>query len=136
MLVKEIMRTDIITVPPEMPVKKLIRLLMEKRISGAPVVNENKELVGIVSGIDVMKAAEYLIKVFVSLSEDAEHHGDSNWVEGIMTKNVITVSEETDIREAFRIMVEKHIHRLPVTESGKLKGIITSTDACRLFVEG
>ncbi|MFC2077170.1 CBS domain-containing protein, partial [candidate division KSB1 bacterium] len=117
----------------DMSIRKLIRLLETKKITGAPVVDDEGNLIGIISEKDIVVAIEHLIKVYVSLDEQKEMRGKYNWVEGVMSRKVMTVDEDADCAEAFRLMSEKRFHRLPVVRDGKLVGIISSMDACRLL---
>jgi len=132
MKVKEIMTHDVLTVTKELSIRRLIKLLDKNKITGAPVVDEQGNLIGIVSSKDVIRAIDHLIRVHVSIDEQQDHRGMDNWVEGVMTTNVITVNEEDDVREVFATMVKRKIHRVPVVRDGKPVGIISSQDACRI----
>ena len=133
MKAKDIMTRDVVTVTRDMSIRKLVRLLETKKITGAPVVDEEGNLIGIISEKDIIIAIEHLIKVYVSLDEQKEMRGKYNWVDGVMSRKVMTVDEDTDCSEAFRLMSEKRFHRLPVVRDGKLVGIISSMDACKLL---
>ena len=132
MKVKELMTKSVLTVKKNVSIRKLVKLLIEHRITGAPVVDDDGKLIGIVSSKDVIRAIEQLIRVHISIDEQQEDRGKYNWVDGIMTRKVITVSEQDDVQEVFRTMVERKIHRVPVVKDGKPVGIISSHDACRL----
>jgi CBS domain-containing protein len=132
MKVKDLMSRNVVSVTKDMSIRKLIKLMEEHRITGAPVVDEAGRLIGIVSGKDIISAIDHLLRVQLSLDEQQEHKGRFNWVEGIMTREVLTASEEDDVRGVFSQMVERKIHRIPVVREGKPVGIISSQDACRL----
>ena len=132
MKVKELMTKSELTVKKNISIRKLVKLLIEHSITGVPVVDDDGKLIGIVSSKDVIRAIEHLIRVHVSIDEQQENRGKYNWVDGIMTRKVITVSEEDDVQKVFRTMVERKIHRVPVVKDGKPVGIISSHDACRL----
>ncbi len=132
MKVKEIMTHEVLTVTKELSIRRLIKLLEKNRITGAPVVDEQGKLIGIVSSKDVIRAIDHLIRVHVSIDEQKDHKGRYNWVEGVMTTDVITVGEEDDVAEVFGTMVHRKIHRVPVVKDGKLVGIISSQDACKI----
>lgn len=135
MKAREIMTRDIITVKKDYTIRKLIDTLQNNNITGAPVVDDKGELIGIVSVKDVIKAVSSLIKVQLSIEEIKEMRGKFNWVEGIMTSEVISVSADSEILDVFKVMVEKHIHRVPVMEKGKMVGIISASDAYRVMVK-
>ena len=132
MKVKEIMTHEVLTVTKELSIRRLIKLLEQNKITGAPVVDEQGKLIGIVSSKDVIRAIDHLIRVHVSIDEQKDHKGKYNWVEGVMTTDVISVSEEDDASEVFGTMVRRKIHRVPVVKNGKLVGIISSQDACKI----
>lgn len=132
MKVNELMTRNVMTVPADMSIRKLVRLLEQNRITGAPVVDADGKLIGIVSGRDIVKAIDHLIRVHISIDEQQEDKGKYNWVEGIMSAKVFTCSADDDVREVFSTMVEKKIHRMPVVENDKPVGIISSQDACKL----
>jgi len=135
MKVKEIMTRDVLTVTKDLSIRRLIKLLDKNKITGAPVVDEQGKLIGIVSSKDVIRAIDHLIRVHVSLDEQKEHKGKYNWVDGVMTTDVITADEEDDVREVFGIMLRRHIHRIPVVKEGKPVGIISSQDACKIVAD-
>jgi CBS domain-containing protein len=132
MKVKEIMTRDVLTVTKDLSIRRLIKLLDKNKITGAPVVDEQGKLIGIVSSKDVIRAIDHLIRVHVSLDEQKEHKGQYNWVDGLMTTNVVTADEEDDVREVFGTMLRLQIHRVPVVKEGKPVGIISSQDACKI----
>jgi len=132
MKVKELMTQNVLAVKKDVSLRKLVKLLDENRITGAPVVDDEGRLIGIVSGKDVIRAIDQLIRVHISIDEVKDIKGKYNWVEGVMTTRVISVSEEDDVRDVFRTMVQRKIHRVPVVRDGKPVGIISSQDACRL----
>jgi CBS domain-containing protein len=132
MKVKELMTRNVLSVTKDMSIRRLIKLMDEHSITGAPVVDAEGFLIGIVSGKDVIQAIDHLLRVQLSIDEQQELKGKYNWVEGVMSTRVITATEEDDVREVFRRMVEHKIHRMPVVRDGKPVGIISSQDACRL----
>ena len=132
MKVKELMTQNVLAVKKDVSLRKLVKLLDEHAITGAPVVDDEGRLIGIVSGKDVIRAIDQLIRVNISIDEVKDIKGKYNWVEGVMTTRVISASEEDDVRDVFRTMVQRKIHRIPVVRDGKPVGIISSQDACRL----
>ncbi|MBN2288663.1 MAG: CBS domain-containing protein [Candidatus Glassbacteria bacterium] len=132
MKVKEIMTREVVTVHKDLSIRRLIKLLDKNKITGAPVIDEQGKLIGIVSSKDVIRAIDHLIRVHVSIDEQKDHKGMYNWVEGVMNTNVITADEEDDVRQVFGTMVQRKIHRIPVVREGKPVGIISSQDACKI----
>ena len=140
----DIMTTDVITVDPDMTVQVLAKLLAERGISGAPVVDASGRLVGIVSEGDLLHRAEigtarrhrerrrsWWLDDFASdLARDyIRSHGRT--VKDIMTRDVVTVTEDIDLGEVAALLEAKRIKRVPVTRDGKVIGIITRANLVR-----
>ena len=135
MKAKQIMTRQVVTVRKDYTVGRLIRILKDNRITGAPVVDAKGKLIGIVSVKDLVSAVADLVRVHLSIEEINGMRGRYNWVEGFMTKNVITVEAEDEVKDIFKLMVEKHIHRVPVMENGVLVGIISTSDAHKAIIK-
>ena len=117
MLVVERMTRTPLTITGEATVEEALSVLAEHKQRHLSVVDAEQTLVGIVSEKDLLRAS----------SDDL--------VEGVMTREVVTVTEYTTIEEAARIMAEHTISGLPVMRDGKLVGIITETDLFHIFLE-
>ena len=131
MIARDVMTRKVITVSSDLSIRKLIQLLITERISGVPVVDEAGEVIGIISERDILKAVDRLIKVKVSLDEEMTFKGSFNWVDGIMTKEVVSVSEDDPVELVCKLMSDRKIHRVPVMSGKKIVGIITSMDVLK-----
>lgn len=114
---KEIMTRDVITVGPTMTVRRLATLLIKNQISGAPVAGRNGKIVGVVSESDIV----------------AKKGKD---VKAIMTKNLISVVEETPVEEIARLMTTHKIKRLPVMHGNTVVGIVSRADIVSAIAMG
>jgi CBS domain-containing protein len=112
MRVKEVMNSAI-AIEQDASIREAAKVMSDKNI-GSLVVVKDKDIVGIITERDIMKNISGLDKK----------------VSAIMSKKVITISKESDLDDAARLMTKNKIRRLPAvdSESGKLSGIITSTD--------
>jgi CBS domain-containing protein len=137
---KDIMTKEVITVKPETTIEELARLLMKQQISGAPVVDVNGKIVGIVTENDligknsrlhiptILRLFDAYIPLGTSKMESDIKRMAASTVEDICTKEIITVDEEASVEYIATIMTEKRIHILPVVRDGKLVGIIGKKD--------
>jgi len=133
MLVRERMSQEPITITPDVPVTDALSLMRERKIRRLPVLDSHSKLVGIVSDQDLLYASPSPVS---SLSVWEMHYllGKLK-VEEVMTRKVITVTEDTPLEEAARIMADNKIGGLPVMRDDKLVGIVTETDLFKTFLE-
>ena len=133
MLIKERMKYPVITVKPDMPIMDTLNLMKRESIRRTPVVDGHGKLVGIVSDKDLLNAGP---SDATSLSVwEVNYLLSKIKVEDIMTRDVITVHEDTPVEEAAYIMASNKIGGLPVTRNGAVVGIITETDLFKIFLE-
>jgi CBS domain-containing protein len=143
---RDIMKSDVITVRDNWDIREALRLFEEKHISGAPVVDIRGDLVGVLSVTDIARAHSVRETKERAESEfyrttlpDEFPRGfhieryDTIPVREVMTPVVIDVPEETPIPRLASMMVDLHIHRLIITRSGKLAGIVSSLDMLGLL---
>jgi CBS domain-containing protein len=105
----------VVSVTEDTPVIEVTRILAERRFSGLPVLNQDGGVVGMVSDFDL-------------LARDGETAGE------VMSPDVMTVSEDTDIRVARALMIDHRLARLPVFRGNELVGIVSRGDILREFV--
>lgn len=133
MLVRERMSHPVITIQPEMPIMEAHELMLKERIRRLPVINRWNRLIGIVSEKDLLHAEP---SDATSLDVWEVHYLLSKiTVTEVMTRDVITITEDTPLEEAARIMADNKIGGLPVLRDGNLVGIITETDLFLVFLE-
>ena len=132
MLVKDFMKRDPITVKKDDSFRYALKLIRKEGIKHLPVL-EGKKVVGIVTDRDLRQAAP-------SPATTLEVH-ELNYllerleVEAIMTKRVITVTPESKLLDAAKLLIARKIGCLPVVEQDELVGIITETDILRAYIE-
>jgi acetoin utilization protein AcuB len=126
MYVGRIMHTHLVTVAPDTSLKKAKEIIENKKINHLLVVNKNKDLIGLVSDRDVKQS--WASPATTLSVHELNYLLTQLTVEDIMVKKIITISPGTTIERAAYIMQQSRINALPVIESEKLVGIITSTD--------
>ena len=132
MLVGQRMKHPVITVSPDLSVLDAVDLMRREHIRRAPVVHDGK-LVGIVSEKDLLNASPSsatLLSVW-----EVNYLVSKIKVKEVMTKQVLSTSEDTPVEEAARIMVDNKVGGLPVMRAGKVVGIITETDVFKIMLE-
>ena len=127
------MTTDLVTVTPDTPLVKVRDLLREHNIKQMPVVDQNGELVGILTDRDI-KQAWASPATTLSIYE-LTYVLQKMTVESVMVKDVITITADSTVERAARILHDRKIGSLPVVEDGKLVGIITSTDLMEILLD-
>jgi acetoin utilization protein AcuB len=133
MLVGERMTSPALTIGPEMGVQDALALMHRDHVRRFPVVDSRGNLVGIISEKDLLDATP---SDATTLSVwEINYLLSKLTVEKIMTKKVITITRDTPVEEAARIMADKKIGGLPVVEDNKVVGIVTETDIFKLFTE-
>jgi len=133
MLVRERMSKNPYTVQADTPVEEALKKMREFHIRRLPVLDKSGKLVGIVSEKDLLYASP---SPATSLAIYEMHYLLSKLTAAeVMTKDVITVAEDTPVEDAARIMTDHKIGGLPVMRGDQLVGIITETDLFKLFLE-
>ena len=133
MLVKERMSHPVITIHPEVPIQDALKRMHEEGIRRFPVVDPQGRLMGIVAESDLLHASPSSV---TSLSVwEMNYLLSKIKVEDVMIQDVITVTEDTPLEEAARIMVDNTIGALPVIRNNELVGIITEIDLFKIFLE-
>jgi CBS domain-containing protein len=143
MKVKDVMTSDVVSVRPETSLKEVARLLVERKISGVPVVTENDSVVGVVSEGDILfkergptesgRMLSWLMDA--SYKEEAQQKFEAQTAAEAMTTPAKTIPRWHSISGAAAQMIEEGVNRLPVVDNdGKLVGIVTRADLVRAFV--
>ncbi len=131
MLVKEVMKTQLVTLNADVKLGFANDIMYLGRIRHLPVV-KGDALVGILTQRDLYRAS--LTSILTNWKENKEFL-DSIRVSEVMTKDVITVSPDATMEDAAQIMIDKKVGGLPVVqEKTKLIGLITETDVLQYFV--
>ncbi|MDQ6644168.1 MAG: CBS domain-containing protein [Chloroflexota bacterium] len=120
MIARDIMTHKVCTIRPEASAQEAAQLLDEKRISGLPVVNENGNIIGIITEADIISKVD----------REGLHVSD------IMSHEIISVSEETPVSEIALLFTQRKIKRVPVVQGDKLIGIVSRADIVHAVAQG
>ena len=131
----QIMTKPVITVSPETTIVEAANIMLQKHVSGLPVVDSSGELVGIVSEGDFIRRSEigtqrkrgrwlrFILGPGRSAADFVQEHGRR--VAEVMTKDPLTITEDTAMPEIVELMEKNNVKRLPVVHDGKLVGIVS-----------
>jgi len=131
---RNIMTKEVIAISHNTSIREAEEILKKNKITGLPVIDKDGKMVGIVS-------EKHLLSIYDVKGEEVDQYAFRlpyeyrTWVEEIMTKEVISVNEETSLKEICEIMVKNHIHRVPVLRKKKVVGIISTMDIAKYMLE-
>ncbi|MCB4823786.1 CBS domain-containing protein [Roseicella aerolata] len=141
MKARDLMTTSLVVVPPETPVAGLAQLLASRGISAVPVADPEGKLLGLVTEGDLIRrlAEEkrgplgWFLGLFADSRKLADRFAKAHGAraEDVMTRDLVTVTEETGIDGIARLMERHQIRRVPVLREGKLVGIVSRADLLR-----
>lgn len=135
--VSEVMKREVATVHPDGPITEVVELLLDKDFTAVPVVDEQGKVVGMVSDSDLLTRGGMNLTISLKRATDLDYvrelhdslEDPNRKVSEVMTREVVTISPDVILGRAARLMVEKHLKRLPVVDSeGKLVGILGRLD--------
>jgi CBS domain-containing protein len=146
MLAKDIMRKHVITVAPHMTLHEVARIFGDHRITGAPVVSPQGNVIGVISQTDLVRqeseSPAHETPVYHRESDESAgargfHYEEPDYtrVDQVMTPSAISFDEKTPVYELAKEMLSKHIHRVVITRNAQLCGIVTSMDMLRALLD-
>lgn len=141
MKARDLMTTNVVTVKPDTKVRDVAALMLEKHISGVPVLDDNGKLVGMISEGDLLRRPELgtekhrrrWLAFFSRADEQAREFTKSHALRAgdVMTKQVLHIAEDTPLGDVVGLMEKHRVKRLPVLSKGKLVGIVSRVDLIR-----
>ena len=146
-IVKDIMTTDLITVTPDMDICRATKILFDNRINGAPVVDDNGCLIGILCQSDLITQQKKLpiptiftfLDGLIRLTSTKQIEKQVRKIAALtvsdaMTPKPVTVRPDTGVETVAALMVDSNFHTLPVVEDSRLVGIIGKEDVLRTLI--
>lgn len=143
---RDFMQTDVLTVTPDTSILDIHKLFIEEEIHGAPVVDDNGVVRGVVSTLDLLRAVNEELEP----DQTTQSYFRSEWstvpdelparlrevrASDVMTRELVSVSPDATIVEVARMMREQHVHRVLVVEQQELIGVLTTFDLLQAFIE-
>jgi CBS domain-containing protein len=143
MKVQDVMTKDVVTVGPRTPLKEVARLLIDRRVSGVPVVDDDGTVVGVVSEGDILvkerdrPGPASLLGHLLDWDDADRARHDARDAADAMTAPAVTIRPARAVSEAAALILDRHVNRLPVVDkNGQLVGIVTRADLVRAFARG
>jgi CBS domain-containing protein len=146
---QDIMTSEVVSVPPDMPAGAIAKVLFEKRISAVPVVTGDGEPIGMVSEGDLIPRDEQerlsrgdwwlaVLSGSRALTEPSKDRppDSERTARDIMSAPLVAVAENTEIGEIARLLTVHHIKRVPVLRDGRLVGIVSRADLVHVIASG
>jgi len=137
MVAKDLMTKDLATVSPDASLNDVGLLIKEKRINGVPIVDEGKNLLGIITLTDLLRIIDILSKKMDMNKEDHIKHLNilfkEKKVKEFMVKKVESLKEDSNLVDIMNLMFNKNIHTIPILNDKKLVGVIGKHDLGRVF---
>lgn len=134
MRIREVMTTDVVTVGPGTSAKDAAELLAERGFAALPVVDAEGRVLGIVAEADVLRGRVPRDPRLHLRRDDEDGAPPPALVEGIMTTEVRTVETTADVADIARLFVDARLRSVPVTDRGRLVGIVSRRDLLRTLL--
>jgi len=113
---RDIMTTDVVTLTPDMSVSEAADVLVRYRIHGAPVVDADGQMIGMVSLVDLVGRV-------------------GGEVRSIMTQDAVSAGEDTSVEELAGMMLDQMVRRIPIVQAGRVIGIVSASDIIQVFLD-
>lgn len=144
MIVADVMTRNVISVPPDATVEDAAKLMLDRHISGLFVVDKSGDLVGVVTEGDLLRRKElgteqergWWLRLLVSPARQATDffHAHGRHVRDVMTEKVLAVPHDAVLEDVVTLMERHRIKRLPVTQDGRIVGVVSRADLLRALV--
>jgi len=144
---RDLMERDIISVTPDTTILDVHRMFVEEEIHGAPVIDEQEHVLGVITTLDLLRATRDELAPTTSsyfqedppaangewrlISEELEDRMSEVRARDAMTREIVMVDPDLPIDQVAKVMLTQHIHRVLVGKAGALQGVLTSFDMLR-----
>jgi CBS domain-containing protein len=138
--VRDLMTRDPETLSENEPVVTAVRKLLRRRVSGAPVLDADGNLVGVISEYDLLGWHDRAINELAKNDSDLDpsRYGrliEAESIAAVVTRPATAIDQGADMTSALRLMLERKVRRLPVTDGGQLVGVISRADILRAMAQ-
>jgi CBS domain-containing protein len=131
LLARDLMEPNVLTIPATMRFREIQRLLVETNCSGAPVVDDRGAVLGVISAMDLLRAADQAYDDDIDPEEGDEPDLGGLTAIQLATPEAVWVLPDTTADQIARVMRDQGIHRVLVGSDGKLLGVVSTLDVLR-----
>ncbi len=144
---RDIMTTELITLTPDTDILKAANILLDNGINGAPVIDDNGQLLGVLCQSDLvfqqkklpLPSVFTLLDIFIPLRSPKQFEKEVQKINALtvsdaMTTDPVTVQPDTDLETIAAFMVDNNFHTLPVVENNQLVGVIGKEDVLKTLM--
>lgn len=133
--VSAVMHRNVVTVGPDTGFQEIARLLVGRRISAVPVVDEERHVLGVISADDLLTTQAHRFHYSQRASRVASGRAAGRTAAELMSAPVLAIDPETRITRAADLMQTRHVKRLPVVdEERRLLGIVARSDLLDVYL--
>lgn len=151
---RDVMSRSVVSVGPDTPLLDVYRLFVAEQIHGAPVVDDEELLIGVISSSDLLRAADEERDTAIASSDylrDLVEFSGPDWGKGpsdfqnrlaavtvadVMTPTAVTVRPDTPVAEVARVLRQHQVHRVWVEDAGRVCGVVSTFDLLPLIEKG
>ena len=135
--VRDVMSHRIRSVSPDTPVRRVLELMLRRRLNCVPVVGDKREVLGLVTESDIMRALLPKIPRAGAEDESPDAEPAEQPIREVMARSVLCVSDDLGINEVASMMINKDVEQIPVVNAGAIIGMVSRNDIIRkLFGRG
>lgn len=133
MIIEGRMTRNPVTANPDMTVEDAAKLMKQEKVHRLPVLDKDKKLVGVISEKDILRALPSPVSTLSAY--EMPYLLSKITVKKLMSKNPVTITKDTIVEEAARMMVDQDLSCLPVLDGEKLVGIVSKSDLFKMLLE-
>ncbi|MDD4011610.1 MAG: CBS domain-containing protein [Sphaerochaetaceae bacterium] len=133
MIIERRMTRNPVTATPDMTIEEASNLMKREKVHRLPVLDKDKKLIGVVSEKDILRA--WPSPASTLSTYEVNYLINKITVKKLMYKDPVTISKDTTVEEAARLMVDQDLSCLPVLDDGKLVGIVSKSDMFKILLE-
>jgi len=135
MRARDLMCRPLVTIPEEMPLSEVFDLFVSQNVGGAPVVDVDNRIVGVITAQDVFFGCAGTAWAGDDAGRDHPFRREIQ-ARDVMTSPAVCATEDTEVTELAHLMSSMHLQRIPIVRGGRVSGVVSAIDLCRAISQG